>query len=392
MNWPISTIGEVCEVISGATPKTGHPELWDGAIPWVTPKDLSDLNHKYLTDTHRKITVSGFKSCSAKMLPPKSVLFSSRAPIGLVAINTIPVCTNQGFKSMVPRNGLIDADFLYWWLKINRNNLEQKGRGATFKEVSKKIVEEIEIPLPPLPEQKRIAAILDAADAMRTKRRESLRQLDLLLQSTFHDMFGDPVTNTKGWTISAIGSHVKVIGGFAFKSTDFREHGLPVIRISNLNNDSIKLDDCARIPTELLGKGIKFRLHPGDTLIAMSGATTGKLGFVPDDLNKEWYLNQRVGCFRISSSSLDREYLRAVLQSKFYHDHIWSLAGGAAQPNISAKQLESAKIAIPPISLQQHYSKIVKNVVRQKNLLKNHLAELDTLFASLQHRAFNGEL
>ncbi|MEZ5325219.1 MAG: restriction endonuclease subunit S [Verrucomicrobiales bacterium] len=195
MSWPKVSIASVCNIVSGATPKTSNPAFWDGDIPWTTPKDLSERSGKHLSDTPRKITPSGFASCSSRMLPVHSVLFSSRAPIGLVAINTMPVCTNQGFKSMVPKNGKIVADFLYWWLRIHRASIERLGRGATFKEVSKKIVEEIQIPLPPLEKQKRIAAILDAAEGLRAKRRESLARLDTLLQSTFLDLFGDPVTN-----------------------------------------------------------------------------------------------------------------------------------------------------------------------------------------------------
>ena len=117
MSWPVTTIGDVCEVVSGATPRTANPEYWGGNVPWVTPKDLSELGKKYLGDTPRKITEAGLKSCSARMLPAQSVLFSSRAPIGLVAINTLPVCTNQGFKSLVPRFNLVSPDFLFWWLK-----------------------------------------------------------------------------------------------------------------------------------------------------------------------------------------------------------------------------------------------------------------------------------
>ena len=265
--------------------------------------------------------------------------------------------------------------------------------GAKMPRVAMKVFWNHEIPLPPLAEQKRIAAILDAADGLRAKRRESLAQLDTLLQSTFLDMFGDPVTNPKGWTVTTIGTHVRIIGGFAFKSSDFADEGLPVIRISNLSGDSINLEGCVHIPKSVLGKGEKFRLQPGDTLIAMSGATTGKLGFVPDDLVEEWYLNQRVGAFRVPENSiLNRIYLRALLRSSFYQNHVWNLAGGAAQPNISGKQLESAEIPLPPLDLQHRFAALVESTEQQKARLRVHLAELDILFASLQQRAFNGEL
>ena len=205
MSWLVATVGEVCDVVSGATPRTGKPEFWGGNIPWATPKDLSELGQKHLSDTPRKITKAGLESCSVRMLPAQSVLFSSRAPIGLVAINTLPVCTNQGFKSLVPRFDLVSPDFLFWWLKAQEKHIQSKGRGATFKEISKKIVEDLQIPLPPLAEQKRIAAILDAADALRAKRREALAQLDTLLQSIFLEMFGDPVTNPTKWDTFPLG-------------------------------------------------------------------------------------------------------------------------------------------------------------------------------------------
>jgi type I restriction enzyme S subunit len=393
VSYPQYNIGDICEIISGATPKSGVEEFWDGDILWATPKDLSDLDEQFISDTPRKITSEGLSNCSAKVLPANSVLFSSRAPIGLVAINTKPMATNQGFKSFVPNPEKLNSTFLYWWLLANRKQLQAKGRGATFKEVSKAIVEKIQIPLPPVEEQKRIAGILDAADALRAKRRESLAKLDDLLQSTFLDMFGDPVTNPKGWEVTKIGNHVKVLGGYAFKSTDFREEGFPIIRISNLKGDSIDLTDCARVPAELLGKGSRFKLHPGDTLIAMSGATTGKLGCVPNNLDFDLYLNQRVGAFRVPEECLvHQQYLRSLLGSPFYQQHVWNLAGGAAQPNISGKQLESAIIPLPSIDLQQRYAEIVSSVEEQKAKMRKHLEQLDDLFASLQQRAFRGDL
>ena len=285
MSWPVATVGEVCEVVSGATPRTGKPEFWDGNVPWVTPKDLSELGQKHLSDTPRKITKAGLKSCSARMLPAQSVLFSSRAPIGLVAINTIPVCTNQGFKSLVPRFDLVSPDFLFWWLKAQEKHVQSKERGATFKEVSKKIVEDLQIPLPPLPEQKRLAGILDAADALRAKRREALAQLDTLLQSTFLDMFGDPVTNPMGWT--------KVRSGELFllppkigTITPAAGRGYLVVRVGEVGESRIAFERCGRV--EISEKDFaKFRApdmpfgprrNDGVRLSLLSGAKDPKRG------------------------------------------------------------------------------------------------------------------
>ena len=197
MSYPKIKLEDVCEIISGSTPKTNNKVFWDGEIFWATPKDLSKLKGKYILRTESTITQLGFDSCSTKLLPAQSVLFSSRAPIGHVAINTVPMCTNQGFKSFVPKSEKLDSKYLYFWLKANNSYLQSLGVGATFKEVSKTIIGRVEIPLPPLSEQKRIGQILDKADELRQKRQQSIEKLDELLQATFIDMFGDPVTNKK---------------------------------------------------------------------------------------------------------------------------------------------------------------------------------------------------
>ena len=201
MSWPTVAIEECARIVSGATPSTSNPEFWDGDILWVTPKDLSGLNGHYISTTPRKITQRGLESCAAEVLPPNSVLFSSRAPIGHVAVTKAPMATNQGFKSFVPNAERLDPKFLFHWLRANRPYLESLGVGATFKEVSKAVVARLTIPLPPLAEQRRIAAILDAADALRQKRRQALRLLDQLTQAIFVEMFGDPAMNPHGWKL-----------------------------------------------------------------------------------------------------------------------------------------------------------------------------------------------
>src|SRR5690606_18909183 len=134
--WPIEPIENVAEIVSGATPRTDNPKYWDGTIRWVTPKELSDVEGIYIAETERHITEAGLKSCAATILPPGSVLFSSRAPIGHTAICTTSMATNQGFKSFIPKRNRLDAHYLLTWLRLRRHFLEGLGTGATFKEVS----------------------------------------------------------------------------------------------------------------------------------------------------------------------------------------------------------------------------------------------------------------
>ena len=398
MNWPISTIGEISAVVSGATPKTGIPEYWDGDIPWVTPKDLSELSQKYLRDTPRKITKAGLNSCSAKMLPAQSVLLSSRAPIGLVAINTLPVCTNQGFKSMVPREGCVAPDYLYWWLKTHRETLEHRGRGATFKEVSKKIVEETVIPLPPLADQKRIAGILDAADALRAKRREALAELDTLLQSTFLDMFGDPVTNPMGWKIERLENWLDNIdSGWSPKCLDRKaligEWG--VLKLSAVT--WCEFDESAQkaLPPTLAPRP-ELEVAPGDLLFSRKNTRdlVAAAAYV-HNVRPRLMLSDLIFRLRLESGiEMTPAFLWQLLIQAKQRRVIQRLASGSAgsMPNISKAKLKTLQLIKPPVDLQHRFAKIVESVEQQKVRQRSHLAELDSLFASLQSRAFQGDL
>ena len=395
MIWPVATLGEVCEVVSGATPSTGKPEFWGGNIPWVTPKDLSELRQKHLSDTPRKITTAGLKSCSARMLPAQSVLFSSRAPIGLVAINTLSVCTNQGFKSLVPRLDLVSPDFLFWWLKAKEKHIQSKGRGATFKEISKKIVEGLQIPLPPLAEQKRIAGILAAADALRAKRREALAQLDTLIQFIFIEMFGDPVTNPMGWSptlLSAISEELRD-GPFGsnLKSSHYVERGVRVIRLQNIGVGEIRNDDLAFISDEHFASLPRNHCQPGDVIIATMGDPNLRACIVPLALARA--LN-KADCIlmRVDMTKVDAIYVCWLLNNPRMVSMALQLVRGQTRGRISLGRLKELQIHLPPIELQLRFAAIVKSVEQQKASQRAHLAELDTLFASLQSRAFRGDL
>ncbi len=390
MTWPISTIGEVCVVVSGATPRTSNPDFWDGDIPWVTPKDLSELRHKHLSDTSRRITEAGLQSCSARMLPAQSVLLSSRAPIGLVAMNTLPVCTNQGFKSLVPRDGCITPDYLYWWLKIHREAVEYRGRGATFKEVSKKIVEEIPIPLPPIADQKRIAAILDAADALRAKRRETLAQLDTLLQSTFLDMFGDPVANPMGWERRPIDSVFEVArGGSPRPIRSYlteSEDGLNWIMIGDAVEGSRYITSTnRRIRPEGLRKSRK--VHEGDLLLTNS-MSFGK----PYLLKVEGCIHDGWLVLSPKDKRMSADFFHSLLGTEALYREFKKKAAGAVVKNLNTKLVGQVSVPVPPLDLQHRYAAIVESAEQQKACQHAHLAELDALFASLQSRAFKGDL
>ena len=163
--WKECTIADIGTVVGGATPSTKKPENYEGGtIAWITPKDLSSFSGRYIKRGERNITEEGLKSCSTQLLPANTVLFSSRAPIGYVAIAENEVCTNQGFKSVIP-NEDTDPLFLYYLLKYNKDAIENMGSGTTFKEVSGNTMKGIRVRVPKgIEAQRKIAAILGTID------------------------------------------------------------------------------------------------------------------------------------------------------------------------------------------------------------------------------------
>lgn len=384
--WPSIRLDQCAEVVSGATPDTSEPSYWDGNICWATPRDLSNLEGAYISDTPRKITLPGLQSCAASILPPESVLLSSRAPIGHVAINTAPMATNQGFKSLVPDRKRLYPKFLYHWLRKNRPYLESLGNGATFKEVSKSVVSRIEIPLPPLPEQRRIAEILDKADALRAKRRAALAQLDTLTQSIFLDMFGDPATNPKGWRLERLGQLAGTTsGGTPSREVDEYFGGeIPWVKSGELHEGVVMATEESLTARGLAESSAKL-MPPGTVLVAMYGATVGAVAV----LGIEAATNQAVCCIS-PSHQLMVDYLVYLLRR--LTPALLAKRVGGAQPNLSQDLLRKLVVPVPPRQLQETFSSRVASAVRMKRNGLQSLSEMDSLFGALQHRAFRGEL
>ena len=157
-------LGNIADIINGATPSTQDLRNYDGNIIWITPKDLSDQKTKRIRRGQRNITIKGFNSCSAQMIPPHNILMSSRAPIGLLAINENECCTNQGFKNLVINKSICDVDYIYYYLKFHIKEIESLGSGTTFKEVSKSSLYNFELSLPSIENQRNISKCLSDLD------------------------------------------------------------------------------------------------------------------------------------------------------------------------------------------------------------------------------------
>ena len=184
----MARLGDVCTIVSGSTPKSNVPEYWDGDIKWITPAELNEGSY-IIHDSVRHITGLGVEKTGLKPFPKGTVILSSRAPIGKTAIAGCEMYCNQGFKNLICSDK-IDPRYLYWFLSAKTDYLNSLGRGATFKEISKEIVANIEIPLPPIPEQIAIAERLQKTSNVISLRKEQLAKLDELVKARFVEMFG----------------------------------------------------------------------------------------------------------------------------------------------------------------------------------------------------------
>ena len=373
-NWEVKKLGEVCDIISGSTPKTNNPQYWDGDYYWVTPAELD--GNKWISSTERTITDMGVKSAHLQLLPSGTVLLSSRAPIGKIAITTCPMYCNQGFKNLVCKNVILN-EFVYWFLLFSTEYLKSLGTGATFKEISKKVVEQVDVPVPPLPEQYRIVEELDLLSNIIEKKRQQMSELDNLAQSIFYDMFGDPVTNEKGWEVKKLGEVCKTSsGGTPSKShSEYYEGGIiPWLRSGEVNQMYISKTELFITEEGLANSSAKW--FPENTVvIAMYGATVGQVGI----LCKIMTTNQAI-CGIFPNESFIPIYLYHFLLSK--KEEFIKLASGGAQPNISQNIIRDTLVCCPKKELQQLFAQKVEAIEKQKELIKQSIAETEQLFNS----------
>ncbi|MCR4625996.1 MAG: restriction endonuclease subunit S, partial [Lachnospiraceae bacterium] len=197
-------LGEICEIVSGSTPKTNIDEYWDGTLKWITPAEIADDSY-IIEDSVRKITELGVKKTGLTSFPTGTVILSSRAPIGKVAIAGCEMYCNQGFKNLICSDK-INNRYLYWFLKGNTRYLNSLGRGATFKEISKGIISEIVINVPDIISQEKAANNLERISQIIKLRKRELEVLDVLIKARFVELFGDPVNNSKSFIKEELGS------------------------------------------------------------------------------------------------------------------------------------------------------------------------------------------
>lgn len=386
----MAKLGEVCTIVSGSTPKTSVTSYWDGNIKWITPAELNEDTF-YIMDSVRHITEEGKEKTGLSYLPTGTVILSSRAPIGKTAIAGCEMCCNQGFKNLICSDAIYN-EYLYFFLKSKTDYLNSLGRGATFKEISKSIVENIEIPLPEVNQQKEIAEKFKKLEQLISLRKQQFAKLDELVKARFVEMFGDPADNVNNLPASPMTAICQIIDGDRGKNypkqEEFSDSGFCLfLNAKNVTAQGFSFENCTYITEEkdaLLRNG---KLCRGDVVLTTRG-TIGNLAFYDTSVPYENIrINSGMVILRMNKQVVSEIFF--IEQFKMQLDSIKSrIASGSAQPQLPISTMNKIEMILPPIELQNQFSAFVERVDKQKQTVQQSLEKLELMKKALMQEYF----
>ncbi len=407
--WIECKISDIGTVVGGATPSTKKPENYEnGDIAWITPKDLSSFSGRYIQRGERNITEIGLKSCSTQLLPKNTVLFSSRAPIGYVAIAENAVCTNQGFKSVIP-NEDTDPIFLYYLLKYNKDKIESMGSGTTFKEVSGNTMKNIVVSVPQDKQvQEKIASVLDAIDEKieeNERINNNLEQQAVVLFRSWFSAFSlspnSPRINSEFGEIPEDFEVVKV-GSLPMLVTDYVANGSFASLKANVNlyqepnyayfirNTDLKSGTFGvfvdQHSYEFLSKST---LYGGEIIISNVG-DVGSVFLCPK-LDGRMTLGNNIIMLRPEDDHL-RYYLYIWFKYLQGQALIQGIKGGSAQPKFNKTDFKNTSILIPPKDILARFHETVAPMFETISQRQTETSCLTDLRDTLLPQLMSGEL
>lgn len=343
-------LGDICEIVSGSTPKTGVSEYWDGDKKWITPAEITDESY-IITDSVRKLTELGVAKTGLSSFPKGTVILSSRAPIGKVAIAGCEMYCNQGFKNLICSQKIYNR-YLYWFLKGNTEYLNSLGRGATFKEISKQIVASIEINVPDMEQQMQAAENLERVSSIIRLRKQELQKLDDLIKARFVELFGDPIINSRGWQAMALENNATLLNGRAYKQDELLDRGkYPVLRVGNFFSNR------GWFYSDLELEEDKY-CNNGDLLYAWSASFGPQI----------WRGSKVIYHYHIwkvlVGKAYNKQFLCSLLEyttKRLMHD-----THGIAMMHLTKSGMEKTEFIVPPMELQEQFAAFVEQTDKSK--------------------------
>ena len=393
MKWPISALDSIAILDRQSI----HPSLAEAATPYL---GLEHLDGDGGINCIQTVGSAGLKS-NKFQFSDRHVLFGKLRPyLRKIARPEFSGVCSTDIIPILPKDG-VSRDYLFYFLRTpdTVNLATSRCSGANLPRLAPKQLASFQIPLPPLAEQRRIARILDAVGALRANRREALAQLDTLIQSTFLDMFGDPVTNPMGWRVGRLEDYFSETRagtccgpfGSALKKHEYVDDGVPVWGIDNVKPNQFIQERSLFITPAKFAQLRRYSVEPGDILISRAG-TVGRMCVAVPTVERS-----------IIGTNLIRLALNPGAMTPVYFACLYTFCGDRL-PGLRASgddrsysflnttRLKSLVVPLPPLDLQHRFAATVESVEQQKARHRAHLAALDTLFASLQSRAFRGDL
>lgn len=409
-NWCWTRLGKITNVVGGGTPSSSKKEYYDnGTIPWLSPADLSGYSDIYISRGQKNITELGLSKSSARLMPKDTVLLSSRAPIGYVAIASNSISTNQGFKNFLPSDAFYSR-FLYWYLKSSKSLLESYASGTTFLELSGSKASMVEFPLPPLPEQKRIVNRIESLFAKLDEAKEKIQQVldgaEMRKAAILHKAFTGELT--KNWrkengisedswveyTLQSVCTMKITDGTHKTPTYSDKENGVVFLSAKDITSGEINWENTKYITSEL-HKELYSRLAPqiNDILLAKNG-TTGVAALVKEDKVFDIYVT--LALLRPNVEIVIPEYLLNIINSPLCKVQFNENLTGIGVPNLHLRDIKDVKIKVPSISEQEIISDKVEMLLANEGMVtKNCLKQIeviDTMKKSIIAKAFRGEL
>ncbi len=388
MSYKKVKISDIGKIVSGATPKTKDVDNYGGSIAWITPADLSGYTSKYISHGSRNITQKGYDSCSTHLMPRGTVLFSSRAPIGYVAIAENPICTNQGFKSIVP-NDDIDSEFLYYQLQYLRKKIQEKGSGTTFKEISGKVLGETDIVVPSLEEQSRIVAHIEELFSELNKAVDTLKttkeQLEVYRQAVLKDAFSN---------IAEYIPFGKITSSRLGKMLDKQKNvGVPCKYLRNINVRWFSFDLSDLLDMKIEEKEFeKYTICKND-LVICEGGEPGRCAV--------WEKDETI----FYQKALHRVRFTIKAEPRFYMYYLWYITQsgsinkfytGTGIKHLTGQSLEKIPVPVTDIGEQKRLLELIEmHLSVCDNIEKTvdaALAQADAMRQSILKQAFEGKI
>lgn len=411
-DWPVIPLSRAAErIVSGGTPSRAVPAYWDGQIPWVTPGELTNLDRKYLNETREAISPQGLAASGATLLPRDSLMVTTRATLGSVALAARPTATNQGFKSVVfGQSG--EPSFYFHYFRILIPELMRRSSGTTFLEISAEQFGQMAIPVPPIAEQRRIAEILDTADEAIRSSEGLIDKLAQAKQGLLQDLLTRGIHGTGrlrnpkldadqfkegplgllpgSWRICDIGAACSLVADCPHTTPIFREEGTLVARTTNIKDGRFILEGASYVDEqEYRGRILRAEPQPGD-LIFTREAPVGEAFVVPP-----WMricLGQRVMLLRPAPKMLDSVYMLSQIYSGHVNARIRVLTAGTTNPHLNVGEVRKFLIPVPPISEQRDIARIVLEYDKRIHQLSCELRKFSLLKQGLMGDLLTGRV